>query len=58
MPPDEFARFVVQETERWRDVIRRANIRPEYGGMLVFLHRAPDTSGRDRLERGYCDPEV
>jgi tripartite-type tricarboxylate transporter receptor subunit TctC len=29
MPPDEFARFVVQETERWRDVIRRANIRPE-----------------------------
>jgi tripartite-type tricarboxylate transporter receptor subunit TctC len=29
MPPDEFQRFVVEETARWRDVIRRANLKPE-----------------------------
>jgi len=29
MPPEKFRQFVVDETARWRDVIRRANIRPE-----------------------------
>jgi tripartite-type tricarboxylate transporter receptor subunit TctC len=29
MPPEQFAQFVIDETARWRDVIRRANIKPE-----------------------------
>jgi tripartite-type tricarboxylate transporter receptor subunit TctC len=28
-PPEQFAQFVIDETARWRDVIRRANIKPE-----------------------------
>jgi tripartite-type tricarboxylate transporter receptor subunit TctC len=29
MTPTEFGRFIVEETEKWREVIRVANIKPE-----------------------------
>ena len=29
MTPDEFGKFITDETEKWSKVIRAANIRPE-----------------------------
>jgi tripartite-type tricarboxylate transporter receptor subunit TctC len=29
MTPAEFGKFIVEEYEKWADVIRRANVKPE-----------------------------